>query len=241
MIIVGVFVLAIPIALITTTVRVAVSEKALYDYSVRNYGAERASGIPESALIGANGQIRDYLVSPVTGPLAITLANDRASTTPLFSAKETAHMADVRSLVQLAFKVQVISVALMLTLAVAMIVLWPTRVLAAASLRGGLLTAGVIAAGGALAMTGFSGAWSLFHQIAFTNNLWELNPLTDHLIQMYPEAFWQDIVTALGAFLMVQALGLTALSAAYLVLTPEKSNGIDARALPHSARPVTPN
>ena len=63
MIVVGLFVLAVPIALITTTIRVAVSEKAFYDYAVQDYGAQQSSGIPNSELTRANGQVRDYLVS----------------------------------------------------------------------------------------------------------------------------------------------------------------------------------
>jgi integral membrane protein (TIGR01906 family) len=192
MIIVGVFILAVPFALITTTIRVAVSEKALYDYSVRNYGAERASGVPESELIRANGQMRDYLVSSVGGPIAIRVTDNRGAKIPLLSAKETVHVANIRSLVQLAFKVQVISVALVLTLAVVMIALWPMRILATASLWGGLLTVAVVAAAGVLTMMNFSTAWTLFHRMAFRNNLWELNPMTDHFIQMYPVTFWQD-------------------------------------------------
>ncbi len=141
-------------------------------------------------------------------------------------------MADVRSLVQLMFKVQMISVALVLSLAVLMLALWPTRVLAAASLYAGIVMASVIGIVGVLAATGFDAAWSQFHEIAFTNNLWELNPLTDHLIQMYPEAFWQDVSTALGMFLLVQALGLAALSAAYLFFTRNTSGIIEARERP---------
>jgi integral membrane protein (TIGR01906 family) len=229
MIVVGLFVLAVPTALITTTIRVAVSEKAFYDYGAQDYGAQETSGIPISELTRANGQVRDYLVSPDAGPLAVTVTDNAGVSGPLFNARETVHMADVRSLVQLMFKIQVLSVALALTLAAAMVILWPTRVLAAAALWGGLLTTAVIGIVGAVALSGFNAAWTQFHELAFTNSFWQLNPLTDHLIQMYPDQFWQDIATALGGFLMVQAVGLTVLSATYLVLTRPNGNLIEAR------------
>jgi integral membrane protein (TIGR01906 family) len=228
-IVISIFVLALPIALITITLRVAISEQAVYDYAVRNYGAERASDIPQSELLRANGEIHSYLVNSDTPPLAPQVTNSAGETVSLFSAKEISHMADVRSLVQLMFQVQMFTVALVLTLTVAMIVLWPARVLAAAMLWGGLLMTSVLAVVGGLAMTGFDGAWSQFHEIAFSNNLWQLNPLTDHLIQMYPEAFWQDISTAIGMFLLVQSLGLMALSATYLLVTRNTVDAIDAR------------
>jgi hypothetical protein len=52
---------------------------------------------------------------------------------------------------------------------------------------------------------------------------------------MYPDQFWQDVATALGGFLMVQAVGLTVLSATYLVLTRPNGNLIEAR--PRPAQP----
>jgi integral membrane protein (TIGR01906 family) len=227
MTIIGVFILAIPLALITTTIRVAISEKAVYDYGVENYGAEKASNIPQSELLQANKQIRDYLVRPDPGPLAPRVTNIAGETESLFNARETAHMADVRSLVQLMFKVQVFSAALVLMLAVVMAVLWPIRALAAAMLYGSLLTLGVLAMAGLAAMSGFDAAWSQFHGIAFSNNLWELNPRTDHLIQMYPEAFWQDAVTAIGGFIAMQALVMGIVAGLYLLLTRQESGAVE--------------
>jgi integral membrane protein (TIGR01906 family) len=232
MIIVGVFILAVPIALVTTTIRVAISEKAVYDYAVQDYGAQQTSGIPTSELLRANGQIRNYLVTPDAGPLSISVTNDAGKSGSLFNAEETVHMADVRSLVQLMFKVQLLSVALVLALAAAIVVLWPTRVLAAATLWGGLVTMAAIGFVGALALTGFDSAWAQFHQIVFTNDSWRLNPLTDHLIQMYPERFWRDTVISLGGLLLAQAVGLTVLSATYLVFTRPDGNLIEARVRP---------
>lgn len=219
MLLIGAFILLIPVALVTTTIRVAVSEPAVYDYGVRNYGAERASGIPESELLQANQQISHYLVDPGAGPLAPRVTNNAGEVQSLFNAKETAHMADVRSLVQVMFKVQILAVAMALALAVVMVALWPVRALAAAALYGSLLTLAVLGLTGIAAMTGFDAAWSQFHGIAFTNDLWELNPRTDHLIQMYPEAFWQDAVTAIGGFIALQALSLGIISGMYLLLT----------------------
>src|SRR5258708_22568225 len=94
MIVVGLFVLAVPIALITTTIRVAVSERAFYDYAVQDYGAQQTSGIPASGLTRANGQVRDYLVSPNAGPIAITVTDDAGVSGPLFNARETVHLTD---------------------------------------------------------------------------------------------------------------------------------------------------
>jgi integral membrane protein (TIGR01906 family) len=251
-IVIGIFVLALPIALVTTVIRVTISEQAVYDYGVRNYNAERTTGIPESELIRANGDIRDYLVRDKTPPLAPQVTNSDGERVSLFNAKEISHMADVRSLVQFMFTVQMIALAIALALIVVMIVLWPTRVFAAASLWAGIVMTSGLAVVGALAVTGFDAAWSQFHQIAFTNDLWQLNPRTDHLIQMYPEAFWQDVSMALGSVLLTIGLGLIALSGTYLYLTrneviavepelPPQRDYIQRTGVPHRPQLSPPN
>lgn len=231
---IGAFILLIPIALITTTIRVAISETALYDYAVQNYGASAASGITEHQLLRANKDIREYLVDPDAGPLAPQVVNSAGETESLFNARETAHMADVRSLVQFMFTVQLIAVASVLALAVAMVALFPVRALAAASLYGALLTLAVLGVAGINATVGFDAFWSQFHGIAFTNNLWELDPDTDHLIQMFPEAFWQDAVMTLGGLIAIQALLLGIVSGLYLLLSRRR----ETLAPPPDPRPL---
>jgi integral membrane protein (TIGR01906 family) len=248
-VLIAAFIALVPIALITTTIRVAISEHSVYDYAVRHYGAEQASGIPQSELLRANGEIRNYLVAGDAGPLAPRVTNSSGETGSLFNAKETAHMADVRSLVQLMFKAQVLAVALVLTLAVVMIALWPPRALAAASLYGSLLTLAVLGLTGLAAASGFDAAWAKFHGIAFSNDLWELNPRTDHLIQMFPEAFWRDAVTAIGGLIALQALAIGIVSGLYLLATrgapaiepPEQRLLPEREHLPRHPRLAPPN
>ncbi len=217
--IIGAFIVLVPVALITTTIRVAISEQSVYDYSVKRYDAHVASGIPEEELLRANGEIHQYLTGDYEGPLSIAVQYKDGSTGPLFSAKETAHMADVRDLVRAMFAVQIAAIAALLALAVIMLVMWPPRALAAASLYGSLLTGGVIVMGGLLVLTGFDAAWSQFHVIAFTNDLWNLDPDTDHLIQMFPEAFWQRATVAIGGAVLFEATLIAAVAGVYMYLT----------------------
>lgn len=225
--------MAVPVALITTNIRVAVSEQAVYDYSVRNYGASEASGIPEGELLRANGEIQHYLTADDAGPLAIKVRNNRGVAGPLFNAREAAHMADVRDLVQVLFAVQIISVAAVLSLAVVMLEIWPPRVLAMAMLCAALLTGGILGAAGLLVASGFDSAWTQFHVLAFSNDFWQLDPRTDHLIQMFPEAFWQKITTLIVMSTLLEALLMLGASAAYIVLS--RSRSVERIALPAPA------
>lgn len=215
LLIIGLFIVCVPVVLITTTIRVAVSEQSVYDYSVRHFNASDASGIPESELIRSNGEIRDYLADG-DGVLSITVVNNLGVRESLFNVRETAHMADVRDLVQAMFSVQIVALALMLFLAVVMLALWPPRALAAASLYGSLLTGGLFGLLGLVAVSGFHAAWDRFHVIAFTNDLWQLDPRTDHLIQMFPESFWLQITSIVGGLILLEAFVVTGASALYL-------------------------
>ena len=77
----------------------------------------------------------------------------------------------------------------------------------------------LVGASAVLAYTGFEDAWRQFHFLAFTNDLWELDPDTDHLIQMFPQGFWFDITLLIGAFTMLEALLIGGVSGVYLYLT----------------------
>lgn len=183
----------------------------------------------------ANGEIRRYLTAKDPGPLAIRVRNDNGDIVPLFNARETAHMSDVRDVVRALSGAQLIAVAMALTLAVVMLALWPPRALAAACLYSALLTLTIIGAAGFLALTGFDAAWTRFHTIVFSNDLWQLDPSSDHLIQMFPEPFWQKITLILGAATMAEALAIAAASAVYLRLSRPGAAGDTAPALDPTA------
>ena len=40
----------------------------------------------------------------------------------------------------------------------------------------------------------FNGFWTTFHQVFFSNDLWLLNPYTDLMINLFPEAFFNHLV-----------------------------------------------
>lgn len=51
-----------------------------------------------------------------------------------------------------------------------------------------MLIAGFLALGGIIAMN-FTEAWYTFHTLFFSNELWQMDPATDLMIQMLPEPF----------------------------------------------------
>jgi integral membrane protein (TIGR01906 family) len=218
-----VFVLAVPVVLVTTTIRVVFNEPRIYTYAVDEYNAVQTTGIARSELIRGGQELRSYLNSSNDGAeLRINVVQDNIST-PLFKPNETSHLKDVRDRIIWSNRAQLIAALYVLSY-VAMAVLWSrevsTRGLAWATLVASLLTligTGAVGVMSAYA-SGFDGAWEQFHEIFFGSN-YRFNPVTDHLIQIYPEAFWQNVVTFIGVMIFAEAFLLLITSVIFLGVT----------------------
>jgi integral membrane protein (TIGR01906 family) len=138
---------------------------------------------------------------------------------PLFNERETSHLTDVKNLLRTVFRVQEASLAFALVFVVA-IFIWAAdaslRALARIILQASLLTLGLLALFAVLALVGFDELFLRFHLVAFTNDLWKLDPDTDHLIQMFPHDFWFDATMLIAGLAALEAMLLASLSAIYL-------------------------
>jgi integral membrane protein (TIGR01906 family) len=212
-------VVAVPLTLVATNIRFAASEVRVYDYPVREYNVAATTRVPQDELLRANRELVTYFKAEDPAPLRIVVTNIDGEQEQLFNARETAHLGDVRNLFQALFTLQTLSMALMLVLTVALLASSPVRLLARALATGSAFTLALVGATAVLAYAGFDDAWRQFHFLAFTNDLWELDPDTDHLIQMFPQNFWFDITLLIGALTMLEALIIGGVSGAYLYLT----------------------
>jgi integral membrane protein (TIGR01906 family) len=214
------FVVAIPVALITTNIRFVANEPRVYAYAIDEYDAVRTTGIDREQLIRAGEEIRAYFRNNEE-VLSIRVVKDGREQS-LFSPRETVHMQDVKDRFNKMNRVQEFSVLYALTF-VAAVVLWSREVtargLAMLVAAGSLITVAAIGGAGLLAMSGFDAAWEQFHLIIFSNDFWRLDPRTDHLIQMFPPAFWESIVFFVGLVTAAQAALVLILAALYLGAT----------------------
>ena len=133
-----------------------------------------------------------------------------------FNAREKAHMADVRNLFlgglalrRLCLFLAAASVALLALFKVPLKHLLP-RMLCA----GTVLFLGVTALLAGIISTDFTKYFIIFHKIFFTNDLWQLDPRTDLLINIVPEPFFMDTAARIGITfcLMTGALFLLCLA-----------------------------
>ncbi|MCI5547320.1 MAG: TIGR01906 family membrane protein [Clostridiales bacterium] len=133
-----------------------------------------------------------------------------------FNARELEHMKDVRRLFEIGFAVRRALIALTALLLIAA-ALTGGRAGLSAAVSAGLIA--LMAASGALTikLVGFSRVFIAFHHLAFSNDLWLLDPATDAMIRMLPEEFFagmalQGTVSAALFALLFFALAAAALA-----------------------------
>jgi integral membrane protein (TIGR01906 family) len=202
-------------------VRWAANEVRLYYYSFDKYDAEAVTGISRSQLDQAAEKLVRYFNDDEQTIRIFVQEDDRR--VPLFNEREISHLADVKNLFRTVFRVQEASLAFALVFMVAVFI-WaieaPLRLLARIILQASLFTLGLLALFGVLALVGFDELFLRFHLVAFTNDLWKLNPATDHLIQMFPRDFWFDATMLVAGLTAAEAVLLASLSAVYLGARP---------------------
>jgi integral membrane protein (TIGR01906 family) len=211
------FIVSIPVFLITSNVRFLVSDVGFYRNGLREYRAEETTGIALPELDRAAQEIIDYFENDAK-TLRIVV-QDGGQEEPLFNAQETQHMEDVKQLIRFVFRLNEVALAIILAY-ISCMVLWTrgkgVRRLARESIIGvaaGFVLIGVV---GALALTGFDSTWNRLHRIVFRNDLWQLDPDTDHLIQMFPEPFWKNATYLVGALTLLEAVVIVVTAATYL-------------------------
>ncbi len=214
------FAAALPLLIVTSTVRWVAGDAAYYRHGFRAFDAAERTGLPLAELDRAGRQIIDYFENDADA-LRIIVTIDGAEE-PLFGEREVAHMRDVKTLMRALFRAHELSLVVVLGY-LALPVLWAgersVRSLAKlvlAALAAGAVVVGVIAG---FAVVGFDRAWTTFHEVAFRNELWRLDPTTDRLIQMFPEPFWQQTTYLVGALIAVQAAAVAAAAGIFLLRT----------------------
>jgi integral membrane protein (TIGR01906 family) len=222
-----IFIIAIPIALVGINVRFLANEDRIYTYAIDEYDASARTGIAREELVRSGRDLQKYFNSDAE--LFYTRVNQAGHETPLFNNREILHLADVKDVLNWVYRIQEVAFVYIVAYAVGVFI-WAReqslRSLALSALAGGLLTIGVIGALAVTAVTGFERAFEQFHLIAFTNDLWQLDPNTDRLIQIFPEDFWFDVTMLLGLLTIGEAALISLVATIHLTVTPRTPSKI---------------
>ena len=212
------FVIAVPLFLITASVTWAFNDPGVYRRGFEKYDVSRVTGISDADLLQVSADIRSYFNSRQE-PLEIRTRIFGVEN-ELFKPKEIIHMRDVKRLVQGVYLIGAIT-AFYLIAAIAVGVALHrrnfARIVARRLMWGGGLTLVLILAVGLFALLGFDTLFLKFHQFSFANDLWQLDSRTDHLVMLFPQNFWFDATMWVATRIVIGALLITAVSGGYLL------------------------
>lgn len=203
------FVLSFPLLLISSNLRFEIGSERLYSYSFDQYDVEEEIGVPEPDLKRGARAMIDYFNGSRDSPQVTVTRFDQES--DLYQQREIEHLRDVKSLIRMFYAIQWITLGYAVAFMAAGFLLLRRaflKPLSQAVLFGAVLTLGLLAFLGVWAAIDFDSLFLLFHQLGFSNDLWQLNTAIYDLPDMYPEGFFM-----VAALLLV---GVTVLEAVLL-------------------------
>ena len=210
------FVLSIPLFLISNSVIWAVNSPGVYERGFEKYGISETTGIDREDLREVGAELRRFF-NIRSGPLSIQ-TRVRGVERDIFNPREVLHMRDVKRLVWMVYAVATVSGVYLLMVAGVGIVTRPKfpREVAWLCIWGGGLTIGLVAAIGLFALVGFDTLFLKFHQLSFSNDLWQLSE-RDYLLLLFPQEFWLDATIWVATRAVAGAALLMAVFGGYLV------------------------
>ena len=229
------FVIAVPLFLVTAPVAWAFNNPGVYQRGFEKYDVSFITGITEADLVRVSADIRGYFNSRQE-PLDVRtriFGQERE----LFNPREVTHMRDVKRLVWGVYLIAAVTAVYLLASTGYGVIRHRRRfaeLLARRFLWGGGLTLALIVAVGLFALVGFDTLFLKFHQLSFANDLWQLDRRTDFLVMLFPQDFWFDATMWVATRAVAGALIISALSGAYLLYLrrwARKDSGASVRPL----------
>lgn len=214
------FVACIPLFLVLTNVRIAATWERVYDYAFAQYDAPAVTGVERPELDRAGREIVDYFRASSEDELLDIRVQRGDGVVPLFNQREILHMADVRDLFRLTFRLHEFALVYIVAY-VAAVYLWSRersmRRLGREAITAGVGTVGILSAAALAVMFGFDTLFEQFHILSFSNDFWKLNPNTDRLVQMFPMGFWFDVTLAVGVMSVIQGGAVALAGLGYII------------------------
>lgn len=214
------FVLCLPVLIITATIGWAFNSLWLYKTGFARYGVAQTIGLPSSELDRAAGELINYFNSGQE-LVSITVVFNGGPAEPLFDEADTAHLRDVKALVWLDYRLFIGSAAYCLVFAGVSLLWRRRRSLALGAAWGGGLTVALLSVFGVLAVTSFDWFFTTFHRLFFPQGNWQF-PAGDRMITLFPWSFWNDVTLLVGAVSLALALLALGLGLAYLRRTRQE-------------------
>ena len=198
------------VAVLTGITRFLACDAGIMEQIMRKNAPPEETLLPEAEYGGMNRMITGYLAG--TTEEFQYVFSENGSEFLCFQPHEQAHMADCRQLIRLDGLVFLLCCG---TLAVCLLTGLTGKKrngFAKAFLTGLASAALLLIAGVIMAVIDFDRFFTLFHRLAFSNDLWLLDPRTDLLIRLMPETFFTEygIVGGVSAGVLLTAAAVPA-------------------------------
>ena len=197
------FVLSIPIFLITTNTRLLINSPFVYSMEFNQMDISSKTNIEKQELLSISQQIRSYFNNNQDYLNIETFINGIKQ--PLFNDREISHMFDVKKLVKTTYSTQLIT-GFLLTLMFCIDLIFRKKTLKRNIFLGSIITIGGIIFVGIGVLFSFDQIFILFHQLSFTNDLWILDPSKDYLIKIFNPKFFYDSTIYIALATIIESL-----------------------------------
>ena len=218
------FVLLVPMLIIGTSLRGLVTDRELMLRGFRANQVATTTGLDDPQL----QHIADAFVAYFQGPPGQIQMQVTAfgQSRPLFNAQEVTHMEDVQRLIQFFLQMQLVAAAVVvLRIVVAFAFDRASAPLGRELLWSAALMVALIVLVGVLSLMDLDALWTRFHQVAFRNDLWQLDPSKDYLIMLFPEPFWLTATLRMATTVAAQTLAIAVVGVVLLLPIPLPFSG----------------
>lgn len=185
--------ISMTIAIVLTSVQLVAFNEGFYMKEFEKYDRAEATGMSYGQLREVARAFIAYLSGQSSELNMEVMVNGQQRM--LFNEKELSHMDDVLGLFEGGFKVRLWSIIL-IAVSIIAIAVWGYKKGFAGILRALIWASGVpLALGGVIALllaTNFDRWFIYFHLAFFDNDLWQLDPSSDMLINIFNEGFFAD-------------------------------------------------
>ena len=198
------FILCLPILLLSASLSWAVNSLWLYEYGFHKYNVRQTTGLAESELDKAARGLISYFNSD-DEDITLTVVKD-GEPFELFTPEEVIHFKDVKGLIWLDYWLLLGTLVYILAYA-GVSLFWrkDRRQLAWGLVGGSGITLALMLAFGLGIRFGFGELFYQFHLVFFSNEFWSAE---GYMLLLFPQGFWSDaalfcaLATALGAVVL---------------------------------------
>lgn len=210
---VGLFILCIPIFLVTIDLRWAVNEIRLYEYGFSKYNVSEETGLSDGELLEVAQGLIHYFNT-----------GERGEEFEIFNEREVAHLKDVKGLIQLCYHLQEATFGYLIAFTLGGF-FWQRKRFAPSLARmmvgGSILAIALLIVMGIVALVNFQWLFRAFHHLFFSGDSWILS---GYLPRIFTEGFFSDAALFIIGAVVVEALVLGGLGG-FFVLRGRRARG----------------